>query len=212
MKNIKSKMECACLKMNLKYSASLTGEPFLFYEIRQVARLKLKGLSEREIKEEVRSKNLFQYATEKSIAKRVNAVLKRLRLLDETMLQYLLEKPSATARIINLYAIMKANRLVMEFIIEMVGEKFAVHNLRLDKKDINEFFLEKREQSEDIARWQDNTIKKLKQVLLRILSESGILDEKDGLSLHRPELEPEVIGHLEAKGESALLKAMGISI
>jgi len=138
--------------------------------------------------------------------------LKRVQVLDETMLQYLIEKPSESAKIINLYAIMKANRLVMEFIMEIVGEKFAVNNLTLDKKDMNEFFLEKREQSEHIARWKDYTITKLKQVLLRILSESGILNDRDGKTLQRPSLDPEVIRHIEAEGELALLKALGITI
>jgi hypothetical protein len=179
---------------NKKYNASLTGEPFLFYETRQVARLKLNGLNDKEIMEEVINNNLFQYATEKSIPKRVRAASKRVRVLDENMLEYLLEKSSETAKIINLYAIMKSNRLVM------------------DKKDMNEFFLEKREQSEEVARWQDNTIKKLKQVLLRMLTEAGILDDRDGCTLHRPVLDPEVIRYIEAAGELNLLKAMGITI
>jgi hypothetical protein len=197
---------------NKKYNASLTGEPFLFYETRQVARLKLNGLNDKEIMEEVINNNLFQYATEKSISKRVKAALKRLQVLDFNMLQYLLEKPSETAKIINLYAIMKSNRLVMEFVSEVVGEKYAANNLTLDKKDMNEFFLEKREQSEEVARWQDNTIKKLKQVLLRMLTEAGILDDRDGCTLHRPVLDPEVIRYIEAAGELNLLKAMGITI
>ncbi len=200
------------MKKTLKYNASLTGEPFLFYETRQVARLKLNGLNDKEILEEVINNNLFQYATEKSIPKRVRAALKRLQVLDENMLQYLLEKPSETAKIINLYAIVKSNRLVMEFVNEVVGEKFAANNLALDKKDMNEFFLEKREQSEDVARWRDDTIKKLKQVLLRMLTEAGILDDRDGCTLHRPGLDTDVIRYIEAAGELALLKSLGITI
>jgi hypothetical protein len=46
------------------YSASLTGEAFLFYEIKQIARLKLSGLSNEVMIEEVKTKNLFQYGTE----------------------------------------------------------------------------------------------------------------------------------------------------
>ncbi len=197
---------------NQKYNASLTGEPFLFHETRHVARLKLNGLNDKAILEEVINDNLFQYATEKSIPKRVSAALKRVRVLDENMLRYLLEKPSETAKIINLYAIMKSNRLVMEFMNEVIGEKFAVNNPTLDKKDMNEFFQEKREQSEDIAHWRDYTIKKLKQVLLRMLTEAGILDERDGCTLHRPVLDSEVIRYVEAAGELHLLKAMGINI
>lgn len=195
---------------NLQYSASLTGEPFLFYESRQVARLKLAGLSDKEIRTEIKNHNLFQYATEKSIPKRSNAALKRVNALDEVMLTYLAEKPSATARLINLYAIMKTNRLMLELVSEVIGEKFA-SNMPLEKKDLNEFFLMKREQSQEVAAWKDLTIKKLKQVLLRILKESGILDESDSGRLHRISLEPEVVGHFAESGELHLLKFMGIN-
>lgn len=195
----------------LKYSANITGEPFLFYEIRQVAKLMLIGMSDQEIIYEVNKNNLFQYATEKSIAKRLRATINRAHKLDETMLQYLSEKPSETAKIINLYTIMKSNRLVYDFIVEVVGEKLESNYLHLEKKDINEFFLTKREQHEDIARWKDDTIKKLKQVILRILMEAGILDEKDKTSLRRPVIDPDTIRHLNEIGEVGILKAMGIN-
>lgn len=49
------------------YSASLTREPFLFYEMRSTAKLMSEGLSDEAIAEEIVRQNLFQYPTEKSI-------------------------------------------------------------------------------------------------------------------------------------------------
>ena len=65
----------------VKYSSTLTGEPFLFYESRQVARLKLTGRNDQQIREEIKTQNLFQYATEKSLTKRITAVQKRVDTL-----------------------------------------------------------------------------------------------------------------------------------
>lgn len=193
------------------YSASLTGEAFLFYEIKQVARLKLSGFSDQEIREEVTAKNLFQYATEKRLSRRLGATIRRTQVLDDTLLRCLVDKPSETGRIINLYAIMKTNRLMFDFVLEVIGEKFESNQLLLEKRDINEFFLAKREQHEDIARWKDQTVKKLKQVIQKIVLEAGLLDEQDKCSLHRPSVDSELIKHMDEIADLDWLKAIGIN-
>ena len=49
------------------YIASLTREPFLFYEMRSTAKLMVEGNSDDAIVKEIVEQNLFQYPTEKSI-------------------------------------------------------------------------------------------------------------------------------------------------
>lgn len=196
----------------IKYSAALTGEPFLFYESRQVARLKLSGRNRQQIREEIKSQNLFQYATEKSLAKRINAVQKRVDTLDKTLLRFLAEKPSATAKIINLYAIMNTNKLMLDFMIEVIGEKFEQGNLILEKKDLNEFFAAKREQQENVARWSDETVAKLKRVLPRIIFEAGILVDRNTGTLQRLTLDKDVEKYFREHGEIEFLKALGTRV
>jgi len=196
----------------IKYSAALTGEPFLFYESRQVARLKLSGRNRQQIREEIKSQNLFQYATEKSLAKRINAVQKRVDTLDKTLLRFLAEKPSATAKIINLYAIMNTNKLMLDFMIEVIGEKFEQGNLILEKKELNEFFAAKREQQENVARWSDETVAKLKRVLPRIIFEAGILVDRNTGTLQRLTLDKDVEKYFRDHGEIEFLKALGTRV
>ena len=195
----------------IKYSAALTGEPFLFYESRQVARLKLSGRNRQQIREEIKSQNLFQYATEKSLAKRINAVQKRVDTLDKTLLRFLAEKPSATAKIINLYAIMNTNKLMLDIMIEVIGEKFEQGNLILEKKDLNEFFAAKREQQENVARWSDETVAKLKRVLPRIVFEAGILVDRDTGILQRLTLDKDIEEYFRVHGVE-FLKALGTRV
>ena len=67
------------------YIASLTREPFLFYEMRSTAKLMSEGLSDEAIVTEIVEQNLFQYPTEKSITRMAKACMKRLHALkDET--------------------------------------------------------------------------------------------------------------------------------
>ena len=61
------------------YIASLTREPFLFYEMRSTAKLMSSGLSDDAIVKEIVEQNLFQYPTEKSITRMAKACIKRLQ-------------------------------------------------------------------------------------------------------------------------------------
>ena len=54
---------------------------------------------------------------------------------------------------------------------EVVRERIWANDLYLEKKDINVFITAKKEQSEIVGKWSDGTIAKIKQVILRILSE-----------------------------------------
>ena len=60
------------------YIASLTREPFLFYEMRSTAKLMVEGNSDDAIVKEIVEQNLFQYPTEKSITRMAKACIKRL--------------------------------------------------------------------------------------------------------------------------------------
>ena len=51
------------------YIASLTREPFLFYEMRSTAKLMSEGFSDDAVVKEIVEQNLFQYPTEKSITR-----------------------------------------------------------------------------------------------------------------------------------------------
>ena len=195
----------------IKYSAALTGEPFLFYESRQVARLKLSGRNPQQIREEIKNQNLFQYANEKRLNIRITAVQKRIDTLDGPLLRFLAEKPAATAKIINLYAIMNTNKLMLDFMIEVIGEKFEQGNL-IEKRDLNEFFAAKREQQENVARWSGETVAKLKRVLPRIIFEAGILVDRNTGILRRLTLDQDVEKYFRDHGEIEFLKAMGTRV
>ena len=77
------------------YIASLTREPFLFYEMRSTAQLMNEGLSDETIVKEIIEQNLFQYPTEKTIARMAKACIKRLRALeDESLISAIASQPT----------------------------------------------------------------------------------------------------------------------
>ena len=161
----------------MPYNGGLTAEQFLFYEIRIVAKQYLEGKSLDEIIESIKRDNLFQYPTERKISKLARACYRRIVALDNKKLAYeLANAPIEVAKQINLYAMMRYNRLVREFMTDIIGEKYRQQDFSYTKKDINVFFSRLREQNDDIAAWSEQTITKLKQVLTKCLIETEMLD------------------------------------
>ena len=159
-----------------KYNGGLTAEQFLFYEIRIVAKQYLDGKTVEEIILYVQKDNLFQFPTEREVSRMVRSCYKRIVALDNKSLVYeLANAPIDIAKQINLYAIMRYNGLVREFMIGLIGEKFRQHDFSFTKRDINSFFSRLREQNDNVAAWSEKTIAKLKQVLTKCLIETEML-------------------------------------
>lgn len=159
------------------YNGSLTAEQFLFYEIRIAARLYLDGKTIEEAIEEIKKDNLFQYPTEREVSRMARACYKRLNALNnEDLVRELASAPVSVAKQINLYAIMKYNRLVWEFMIQVVGEKYRNQDFAFSRKDINAFLTRLQAQDDSVAAWSEGTIKKIMSVLVRMLIETEYLD------------------------------------
>lgn len=196
------------MDQSLTYSAVLTGEPFLYFEIKQVAKLKSEGLSEEEIKQKVAKENLFQYQTGKSVNKMLNAVVKRISVLDPYLVKLLANGPVETSKLVAVYAIMKTNLLFFEFMEEVYKEKISTQETKLENKDFNLFFLNKGEQSETVVQWHTCTLNKLRQVFTRILAEAGLISDIRKKELRRVVVEKELADHLIAIGEQRYLEAI----
>ncbi|MBO1513526.1 DUF1819 family protein [Metabacillus bambusae] len=193
----------------LQYSSSLTGASFLLYELKQVIGLKVQGLNDKEIKQRVTEENLFQYKYESSIKRSLPSVLRRVNALDETLFQMVLEEPLETGKIINLYAIMKTDRLFFEFMDEVIREKYEFHNLLIETKDLNLYFTVKAEQDNKVAGFTEKTVAKLKQVFYKVLFESGILKDKKTGELSRLLIDEDLKEYIIRIGDGQFVKAMG---
>ena len=192
-----------------KYSAKLTGESFLLQELKIVAKLKKEGYEDKEIRNMILNENLFQYKFKSSISRRITPLMQRIKLLDDKLIDMLLENSLEDGRIINLYAIMKNDRLFIEFMDEVISKKFEANNEILEKKDINIFFEAKQEQNEEVAKWSEATVAKVKQVIRKILIEAKVIEDIKSGSVHKIIISNRVKEHLLKLGEEKYILAMG---
>ena len=87
------------MERSLIYNGTITAEQFLFYEIRIASKYYLDGTSVEDAIEEIKKNNLFQYPTERLVARMVRSCYKRLDALDDEQLRQ--ELSSAPAEIAN---------------------------------------------------------------------------------------------------------------
>lgn len=192
-----------------EYSAKLTGESFLLFEFKIIAKLKKDGFSDKDIRKKVLEENLFQYKFKSSISRRLSPLIKRVNSIDDKLLNMLLEDPLGYGVIINLYTIMKNDRLLFEFMDEVIREKIEYNYGFIEKKDINIFFTAKAEQSEVVSGWSEQTIAKLKQVIFKVLSEVGMIEDIKTGKINRLLIPIELKDYLLSIGEKGYIKAMG---
>lgn len=160
-----------------KGSGQLTREQFLFFEMRITARLMESGYSEAEIVDQIIEENLFQFPTEKSIKRIAQACISRLNALEDPLLVTAIsEHPSDEAKQICMYAMMKKYRLIWDFMILVIGEKYRQCDFSFHKSDISAFILQLQEQDDYVAGWSESTVNKIRQVIMKLLVANEYLD------------------------------------
>lgn len=196
------------LKDASPYNAAMTREQFLFYEMRTTAKLMNEGLDKDVVVERIVSENLFQYPTKKSVRKMALACVRRLESMeDDTLIAAIATQPSDVAKQVCLYAMMRQYRLVWDFMLTVVGDKYRKLDSSFSKMDLNVFFMRLQEQDDWVATWSDSTITKVRQVLTKMLVENEYLDSTDADHLNPVLISPLLENAIREDGQEIVLPA-----
>lgn len=191
-----------------KGSAQITREQFLFYEMRTTAMLMREGLEDNEIIDRIVEDNLFQYPTEKSIRQIAKACVTRLNGMgDMNLVEAVASQSSEMAKQICMYAMMKRYRLVWDFMITVIGEKYRLQNFSFSQMDVNVFFMQLQEQDDYVAGWSENTMKKIRQILIRMLVENEYLDDNKADHINPVWLNPVLENAIRSNDDDRALTA-----
>ena len=195
-------------KESSPYSAVITREQFLFYEMRTTAKLVAEGLNDEQVADRITSDNLFQYPTEKSVRRMALTCLRRLKALDDPdLVAAIASQPSDVSKQICLYAMMKQYRLVWDFMITVVGAKYENRDMSFSRMDFNVFMMRLQEQDDWVASWSDSTVTKVKQVLARILVDNEYLDSTTADHLNSVLIYPILEDAIRSSGDTKALTA-----
>ena len=190
------------------YNGGITREQFLFYEMKITAALISKGFSKEEALKKIIEENLYQFPTERTIKIVAQGCFRRLDALEnESLVQELATSGAELGKQINLYAMMRYNLIVWDFMVTLIGEKYRTQDFSFSIKDMNVFLNRLREQVDGMNSWSDSTMKKIRQVLLKILVECGYLENTKSTELLTVTLFPEVENAIRVNGEQVAFSA-----
>ena len=192
------------------YSARLTGEPFLYNETKILARYLADGEDAESLRKRNLEENLIMHKTKSSITRVNSGIFIRLQAMDPEILDAFLNEDSDTSKLILVYIIMKTNKLVSDFINEVYKDKILLGTNVIYNYDINGWLKEKCDNSPTLSKCTDNTKYKLRQVLIKILKDSGLVKQnKDCYQIIQPILSEEFINLLMKHNDEYYLKAIG---
>lgn len=192
------------------YSAKLTGEPFLYNETKIIASYLLEGENEQELKKRNIEENLIKHKKIGSIQRVNSPIFRRLKAMDKEMLEEFVSSDIETSKYILLYAIMKTDKLVRDFVIEVYKDKLYMRKEYIEKFEIDNWYEEKCILSKTLRERTESTSAKLKQVIMKILQDSGlVIKEKDRFKIVRPLLKEKYISMLDKNGDIEYAKAIG---
>ena len=193
----------------MEYKSTIKSRPYLYKETKKASSLINRGLRVEEIKGKSLEDNIFQLESEARKKEVASIITARLKNLDEHIIYSIENSNIETSKVLVLYAILKTDRLFFEFINEVYKEKILLKDLFIRDKDFGVFFQNKREQSEKVASWSEYTFKKLKQVYIRILFESGLIaNQKGDREIRVPIIENEIKEYLYSIGDKVYINAV----
>jgi hypothetical protein len=151
--------------------------------------------------------NLLLKTKSASARRLLNLVVSRLKTLTSTQLHLLTILPDAEKRLVVLLSIVKKHSIVYDFIVHTLREKYFNFELTLNYADFNSFLRDIETEHPEIDEISDTTLKKTRQIIFKILAETGLITANKDSTIEKPllseELETSIIND-----DPCLLKAM----
>ena len=161
-----------------QYSAKLTGEPFLYNETKIIAQYLLDGESAEVLKKRNIEENLIQQKRVASVKRTNSAIFRRLAVMNNDLLYEFVNSDIVISKYILVYAIMKTDNLVKDFIRQIYYDKILLMKDYIERIEIDNWF-EKIYADSNLNTISDTTKYKLKQVTMKIMMDSGLVIKED---------------------------------
>jgi len=193
------------------YNGEIVAGSLMVPESRKISELLLKNVSQEEWNQEVSTNNILQKRSPATAKRQATLIRKRLSLMAPDLWCLIKDGSAETATQATLAAAIKHSRLVGDFMDRVCRGHWRTHSPKLTKTDWR-IYMESCTQVEPIiADWSESTTKKLRQVVFRILAESGFINNTRSLELQAVQVIPEVLDYLKQNKENYVLRCMEIT-
>ena len=192
----------------MEYRA-ITAENFYLIEMRNTCKFILENKTEEDLKNLLKANNILETVSESNFSKKFNTINKRLKSLTDNLKKQIVDTDLASVRFINLYSILCNERFILEFLEEVVKEKYDNYDYYIKESDFSNYMETKSEQSKVIESWTVEGKKKMLVKVKNFLTEGGYLEKnKDGYKILKPIVDLAVIDEIKENGNKKILKIM----
>ena len=192
----------------MEYRA-ITAENFYLIEMRNTCKFILENKVEEGLKKLLKINNILETVSESNFSKKFNTINKRLKSLTDNLKKQIVDTDLASARFINLYSILCNERFILEFLEEVVKEKYDNYSYYIKESDFLSYLATKSEQSEIINNWTTEGKRKMLVKIKNFLTEGGCLEKnKDSYKIIKPIVDLAVIDEIKENGNEKILKIM----
>ena len=192
----------------MEYRA-ITAENFYLIEMRNTCKFILENKVEEDLKKMLKANNILETVSESNFSKKFNTINKRLKSLTDNLKKQIVDTDLASARFINLYSILCNERFILEFLEEVVKEKYDNYDYYIKESDFSNYMETKSEQSKVIENWTAEGKRKMLVKVKNFLTEGGFLEKnKDGYKIIKPIVDLTVIDEIKKNGNKKILNIM----
>ena len=187
----------------------ITSENFYLIEMRNTCKFILENKVEEDLKKILKTNNILETVSESNFSKKYNTINKRLKSLTDNLKKQIVDTDLASAKFINLYSILCNERFILEFLEEVVKEKYDNYNYYIKESDFSNYMETKSEQSKVIQNWTAEGKRRMLIKVKNFLTEGGFLEKnKDGYKIIKPIVDLVVIDEIKENGNRKILKIM----
>lgn len=192
----------------MEYRA-ITAENFYLIEMRNTCKFILENKVEEDFKKMLKANNILETVSESNFSKKFNTINKRLKSLTDNLKKQMIDTDLTSASFINLYSILCNERFILEFLEEVVKEKYGNYDYYIKESDFSNYMETKSEQSKVIQNWTAEGKRKMLVKVKNFLTEGGFLEKnKDGYKIIKPIVDLTVIDEIKENGNKKILNIM----
>ena len=192
----------------MEYRA-ITAENFYLIEMKNTCKFILENKVEEDFKKMLKANNILETVSESNFSKKFNTINKRLKSLTDNLKKEIIDIDLTSAKFINLYSILCNERFILEFLEEVVKEKYDNYDYSIKESDFSNYTETKSEQSKVIQNWTAEGKRRMLIKVKNFLTEGGFLEKnKDGYKILKPIVDLAVIDEIKENGNEKILKIM----
>ncbi len=196
------------MPQELPYTSSIKDMPLMFSEMKRTALLLYEGKTDDEIVGLSLRENIYQMATVKRRRDVPLRMIKRLSGISEPLIQAIACGSDGDAKLVAFLSLMKADRLLFEYMHEVYADRFNAGHDEITDKDFLDFIERKAQNSDTVAKWSVNNLASVRGKIKSSLCDAGLAKRKgDKLLIQKPVVDDE-FRRLLATEEIEYRKAM----